>query len=123
MKFQSLLIAALVLVPCFALAEVAVAEVQEGCECLVMPTPTLEKVASQCSLEEHAPAHCFKIEKIQKTTDLYKIPSHSKRCCTITDENGTRPCGCGEGLCCPCKKECPKKCEPKCPRTHCNRCR
>lgn len=127
MKFQMLVIAGLLLIPCFARADVKVIPadepvITEGCECLPMPTPCLEKVASQCSVEEKAPAHCFKVEKIQKTTDLYKIPSHSHRCCTITDENGTRPCGCGEGLCCPCKKECPKRCEPKCCKPRCHKC-
>lgn len=125
MKFQTLLIAGLLLIPCFAARaenEVVVNEpaVAEGCECLVMPAPMLEKVSSQCSVEEKAPAHCFKVEKIQKTTDLYKIAPHTRRCCTITDENGTRPCGCGEGLCCPSCEKCPKKCAPKCcPRPSC----
>ncbi len=96
--------------------------VQEVCDCpcLPMPTPCLEKCATQSSVEEKAPAHCFKVEKVQKTTDLYKIPSHSHRCCTITDENGTRPCGCGESLCSPCKKECAPKCgKPRCEKKCC----
>ena len=127
MKSQILIIAGLLLIPCFSSkAEMNVVAdepaMTEGCECLAMPTPMLEKVASQCSVEEKAPAHCFKVEKIQKTTDLYKIPSHSHRCCTITDENGTRPCGCGEGLACPCKKECPRKCAPKCCKPRCHKC-
>lgn len=128
MKFQMLVIAGLLLIPCFvAQAKVEVSNenepmMSEGCDCLPMPTPCLEKVASQCSVEEKAPAHCFKVEKIQKTTDLYRIPSHSRRCCTITDENGTRPCDCNECLSCPCKKECPSKCEPKCCRPRCHKC-
>ncbi len=118
MKFQSLLIAGLLLIPyCAARAEAEVVNepATEGCECLPMPCPMLEKVSSQCSVEEKSPAHCFKVEKIQKTTDLYRIAPHTRRCCTITDEeNGTRPCGCGEGL------SCPRKCEPKCcPRPRC----
>lgn len=120
MKIQTLLVAGLLLVPCFASqAKVVVAAdepvIAEGCECLAMPTPMLEKISSQCSIEEKAPAACVKVEKVQKTTDVYRIPSHCKRCCTITDENGTRPCGCGESTCCP------KKCD-KCTRPHCNRC-
>ena len=127
MKFQILVISGLLLsVACFnanahmtkVCDEPAVQEVCD-CPCLPMPTPCLEKCATQCSVEEKAPAHCFKVEKVQKTTDLYKIPSHSHRCCTITDENGTRPCGCGEGICC--KKECPKKCEPKCCKPRCEK--
>lgn len=79
-------------------------------ECLVLHTPVLEKVASQCTVEEKAPAHCFKVERIQKTVDLYKIPSHSYRNCTVTDENGTRPCNQNECLTCPSKKGCKKSC-------------
>ena len=85
----------------------------EECECLAMPTPMLEKVATKCSVHETHPNACIKVEKVVTTEDLYKIPGHAKRCCTITDENGTRPC-CGEGLKCECKKECPKKECPKC---------
>ena len=122
MKSQILVIAGLLLVP-FAVRAAAEVQVSEGCECLTMHTPMLEKVATQCSVEEKAPEHCFKVEKIAKTTDLYKIPSHCNRCCTITDENGSRPCGCGEGLSCPCQKACPKKCcAPKCHKPRCNKC-
>jgi hypothetical protein len=88
-----------------------------ACECLPMPCPVLEKCSSQCSVEEKMPAHCFKVEKVQKTTDLYKIAPHSRRCCTITDENGTRPCGCGDELKCrPCE---PKRCAPRCEKKCC----
>lgn len=119
MKIQILLVAGLLLVPAFAVKARAEAVAGEcaACECLVMPAPTLEKVSSQCSVEEKAPAQCFKVEKVQRTTDVYKIPAHCKRCCTITDENGTRPCGCGEKTCCPANK-----CE-KHQRTHCNKCK
>ena len=136
MKSQILLIAGLLLVPCFAVdARVQAAKadeqvIAEGCECLPMHTPMLEKVSSQCSVEEKAPAQCFRVEKVHKTTDVYKIPSHCKRCCTITDENGSRPCNCGETLSCGCKKECTcqkpaAKCEKpaaKCEKCHEHRC-
>jgi len=129
MKFQVLALSGLMLGASFCLtakneAPVVADDANECmCECLPMPCPVLEKCASQCSVEEKAPAHCFKVEKIQKTTDLYKIAPHSRRCCTITDENGTRPCGCGDGLKCSSCDKCQKKCEPKCcPRPACRPC-
>ena len=128
MKSQILLIAGLLLTPCFvsqakmdAVKDEPIMTENAECECLAMPTPMLEKVATKCSVVEKAPAHCFKVEKIVTTDEVYRIPSHSKCACTITDENGSRPC-CGESIGCPCKKECPKTCEPKCHKTHCKRC-
>lgn len=134
MKFNYLVIA-LLLVPCFSVrAEEAVAMTDDACmcECLPMFTPSIEKVKQQCSVQEYAPAHCFKVEKIQKTVDYYKINDHSRSCCTITDENGTRPCKCNECVCpsiekcCAprCEHKCAPKCEPKCnkcPKRHCCR--
>jgi len=120
MKFQVLALSGLMLGASFCMMAKHEAPVvaEDGnecvCECLPMPCPMLEKVSSQCSVEEKAPAHCFKVEKVQKTTDLYKIAPHSRRCCTITDENGTRPCGCDTVKCSPC--------EPRCPRPACRPC-
>ena len=120
MKFQILAVSALLLSGSCLMAHHTMVKdsepmMQESaeCECLAMPTPMLEKVATKCSVVEKAPAHCFKVEKVVTTDEVYRIPSHSKHACTISDENGTRPC-CGETIGCGCKKECPKKECPKC---------
>lgn len=121
MKFQSLLIAGLLLVPFFANAKTEVTENAEGCECLTLPTPMLEKVSTRCSVKCDCPSTCFKVCKTVNTVDTYRIPSECQNCCTITDENGTHPCC--EKPCCPAK--CEKRCCPRekcCPRRHCNRC-
>ncbi len=131
MKFQVLALSSLMLGASFCLmAKQGTPVVADDgnecvCECLPMPCPMLEKVSSQCSVEEKLPAHCFKVEKVQKTTDLYKIAPHSRRCCTITDENGTRPCGCEKVKCSPCKPRCPRPacrpCEPRCCKPRCEK--
>lgn len=113
MKFQGIIIAALLLVPCLALR--ADDEGACDCPCLPMFSPCMEKVSQQCSVQEYAPAHCFKVEKIQKTVDFYKINDHSRCCSTITDENGTRDCNCNEVCCSTIEKKCaPKCCKPSC---------
>jgi hypothetical protein len=108
MKIQSLLIAGLILVPCFAAnAKVTKAHegpvVTEGAECLAMPTPMMEKVSTRCSVHETAPAQCFTIKKVVETDETYKIPGACVRQCSVTDENGTHPCGCEKP--CACKTE------------------
>jgi hypothetical protein len=133
MKFQSLLIAGLLLVPCFvANAKVTVTsdnqepmytevtQGAEGCECLALPTPMLEKVSTRCSVKCNCPSTCFQVCKTVNTVDTYKIPSNCNNCCTITDENGTRDCS---ERPCPvkCEKTCRTRCERRCPR-RCNRC-
>ena len=120
MKIQSLLIAGLLLVPAFAVqakakvvkqTEPAVEVVTENAgECLVLPTPMMEKVSSKCKVDCNCPSTCFKVCKTVTTEDTYRIPSECKRSCTVTDENGTRPC---------CERPaCPTKCE-RCPRRCC----
>lgn len=117
MKTISYLLAVgMLLVGIQSLARVEIDDQDEqtpAAECLVMHTPVLEKVSSQCTVEEKAPAHCFKVHKIQRTVDLYKIPAHSYRNCTVTDENGTRSCQGSECLTCPSKKSCAKVCDLK----------
>jgi hypothetical protein len=125
MKIQSLLIAGMLLVPCFvvnaksrvtheepATNEIAQTEENCGCECLALPTPMLEKVSSKCSVKCNCPSTCFQVCKTVSTTYTYRIPSNCQKCCQITDDKGTRPC---------CEKTCSVKCD-KCPRRHCNHC-
>jgi hypothetical protein len=123
MKFQSLLIAGLLLVPCFAANATRVAKaygeetVAENAECLALPNPMMEKVSSTCKVKCNCPSTCFKVCKTITQEDVYRIPSECKNSCTITDENGTHPC---------CEKTC---CPAKCEREHkthahrCNRCK
>lgn len=126
MKFQFLAVA-LLLVPCFVVRAVEEAAVVEddacACECLAMHTPTINKVAQRCSVQEYAPTHCFQVEKFVKTIDYYKIDNHSRSCCTVTDENGTRPCGCNEVVCSTIEKcGAPKCCKQRCEATSCRKC-
>lgn len=83
-------------------------------ECKDLPAPCLEKLGSECSVEEQAPGACIKRTRVERYTDVYRIPPHYARNCVRCDENGCRPCDC-----CPLKCPCTPKCAPKCcPKHH-----
>lgn len=96
--------------------------------CDKLPAPMLEKVSSQCDVCEQAPGACIKRTRIERYTDVYRIPPYYNKQCVTCDENGCRQGDC-RPLHCPCEpkcapKCCPEKCCPRvrcCPRTNCCR--